>query len=162
ASHGARSRTPEERRKRRVARISRRDLTSCWFDQHQGDAARQFSARSDSPRQHASLAVRASSGCKPSMEIATWRTHRGSAEAERGRYASCLRDQSTETTRTITMDKPRERLARWMKDGSALLTQLLDDLNRTKTSLTERERECATLREENTRFRKERREVVEK
>jgi len=49
-----------------------------------------------------------------------------------------------------------------MKDGSALLTQLLDDLNRTKTSLTERERECATLREENTRFRKERREVVEK
>jgi ActR/RegA family two-component response regulator len=49
-----------------------------------------------------------------------------------------------------------------MKDGSALLTQLLDDLNRTKTSLTELERECATLREENTRFRKERSEVVEK
>ena len=60
------------------------------------------------------------------------------------------------------MDKPRERLARWMKDGSALLTQLLDDLNRTKTSLSEVERECATLREENTRFRKERSEVVEK
>jgi len=60
------------------------------------------------------------------------------------------------------MDKPRERLARWMKDGSALLTQLLDDLTRTKTSLTELERECATLREENTRFRKERSEVVEK
>src|SRR5262245_65627692 len=33
AGHGARSRTPEERRKRRVARISRRDLTSRWFDQ---------------------------------------------------------------------------------------------------------------------------------
>jgi len=49
-----------------------------------------------------------------------------------------------------------------MKDGSALLTQLLDDLNRTKTSLTELERECAVLREENTRFRKERSEVVEK
>src|SRR5215475_918117 len=65
-------------------------------------------------------------------------------------------------TRTITMDKPRERLARWMKDGSGLLTQLLDDLNSTKTSLTELERECATLREENTRFRQERSEVVEK
>ena len=60
------------------------------------------------------------------------------------------------------MDKPRERLARWMKDGSALLTQLLDDLNRTKTSLTDLERECVTLRQENTRFRKERSEVVEK
>ena len=60
------------------------------------------------------------------------------------------------------MDKPRERLARWMKDGSALLTQLLDDLNRTKTSLSDLERECASLREENTRFRKERSEVVEK
>jgi len=60
------------------------------------------------------------------------------------------------------MDKPRERLARWMKDGSGLLTQLLDDLNRAKTSLTELERECTALRDENSRFRKERSEVVEK
>src|SRR5262245_19421831 len=96
------------------------------------------------------------------MEIGTWSTQRCSGAPERGRYASCLRDDAAETTRTITMDKPRERLARWMKDGSALLTQLLDDLNHTKTSLTERERECASLREENTRFRKERSEVVEK
>jgi CheY-like chemotaxis protein len=49
-----------------------------------------------------------------------------------------------------------------MKDGSALLTQLLDDLNRTKTALTELQRECATLREENDRYRKERSEVVQK
>src|SRR6266436_2555130 len=60
------------------------------------------------------------------------------------------------------MDKPRERLARWMKDGSTLLTQLLDDLSRTKTTLTDLQRECATLREENDRYRKERSEVVQK
>src|SRR5262245_61170914 len=96
------------------------------------------------------------------MEIGTWSTQRCSGAPERGRYASCLRDDAAETTRPITMDKARERLARWMKDGSALLTQLLDDLNRTKTSLSDLERECASLREENTRFRKERSEVVEK
>src|SRR5262245_30913637 len=97
------------------------------------------------------------------MEIGTWSTQRCSSKPERGRYASCLGDHAAETTTTtIAMDKPRERLARWMKDGSALLTQLLDDLSRTKTSLSDLERECATLREENSRFRKERSEVVEK
>ena len=49
-----------------------------------------------------------------------------------------------------------------MKDGSTLLTQLLDDLGRTKAALTEAQRECTTLREENDRFRKERSEVAEK
>src|SRR5262245_62120311 len=96
------------------------------------------------------------------MEIGTWSTQRCSGAPERGRYASCLRDDAAETTRPITMDKARERLARWMKDGSGLLTQLLHDLNRTKTSLSDLERECTSLREENTRFRKERSEVVEK
>jgi CheY-like chemotaxis protein len=62
----------------------------------------------------------------------------------------------------VTMDKPRERLARWMKDGSTLLTQLLDDLSRARTALTDLQRECATLREENDRYRKERSEVVQK
>jgi len=42
------------------------------------------------------------------------------------------------------------------------LTQLLDDLGRTKAALTEAQHECTTLRDENHRFRKERSEVAEK
>ena len=67
------------------------------------------------------------------------------------------------------MDKPRERIARWMKDGSTLLTQLLEEHSRSKAALTELQQECmalrdqiVALREENLRYRRERNELVEK
>jgi two-component system response regulator (stage 0 sporulation protein F) len=65
------------------------------------------------------------------------------------------------------MDAPRALITQWMKDGSILLAQLLDDHSRAAATLEEVQRECAKLRadltairEENDRFRKERSEVV--
>ncbi len=66
------------------------------------------------------------------------------------------------------METPRALVARWLKDGSSLLAQLLQDYSRATAALEEVKRECAklqeqlaALREENDRFRKERSEALD-
>ncbi len=70
--------------------------------------------------------------------------------------------------KSILVDTTRELLAQWMKDGSRLLAQILNDYARVTAALGEARRECsklkedfAALREENDRVKKERREALD-
>src|SRR5215831_7660690 len=53
------------------------------------------------------------------------------------------------------MDTPQALLAQWLKDGSNLVAQLLDQHTRATTALEETERECAKLRGEITSLREQ-------
>jgi CheY-like chemotaxis protein len=66
------------------------------------------------------------------------------------------------------MDTPRARVSQWLKDGSSLLTHVLNDYGRASAALGEAQRECkklrdelAALHEENKRFRAERSGVLD-
>jgi CheY-like chemotaxis protein len=65
------------------------------------------------------------------------------------------------------MDTPQVRITQWSKDGSSLLTQLLDVHSRATAALEETQRECAklrteiaSLREEHDRLQKGQSEVI--
>jgi CheY-like chemotaxis protein len=65
------------------------------------------------------------------------------------------------------MENQPRLITEWLKDGSSLLTQLLDHHSRATAALEETQRECAKLREEisalrerHDRFRQEQSEVV--
>jgi len=59
------------------------------------------------------------------------------------------------------MDKPREQVTKWWKDGASLLGQLLEEHRRAMAASDEIGRECATLREELASLREENARLLE-